>query len=241
MNETTDATNENTAGTDPRPPAETNRVLALSHNNDLLIYVSGFAVGVDGRIVVKLLPIKIFPPAFAAVMEPGNTGITGIGFDRVPVSAAYSFPDKGNLDEIFFEDSQGRRLIPVLKVEAGEQDLSSEKGDTPVPAPYGSENNEVEAGEWSARQDFRTPPSTVRVNGMPVMPTPGYKLTLTRAVPQGINPRILILNLESEPPSGIVIQVLTPTPVSYEEQSEQEYDSVTIEPDGIHVPVEKVQ
>lgn len=130
----------------------------------------------------------------------------------------------------------------VLRVASNTTEVIAHEPSNSTPVPVEDESNsQGETEEWSAIQDFRTTPSTLRVSGMPVMPTPGYTLTLTRAEPQGINPRILILNLERKPPSGIVTQVLTPTPVSYEEQSEQEYDSVTIEPDGINIPVEKVQ
>jgi hypothetical protein len=73
-----------------------------------------------------------------------------------------------------------------------------------------------------------------------VLPTPGYKLTLSRTEPQGINPRILILNLCTEPPTGIVAQVPTPTPVAYQETTDQRFDSVTILPEGISVPVQEV-
>ena len=95
--------------------------------------------------------------------------------------------------------------------------------------------------EWSAVQDFMPPgPPRQRVRGVLVMPTPGYRVTLTRAEPQGINPAILLLELTSEPPSGMVAQVLTPTPVSYDEESEQRYTQVSIQPDGTSIEVEAV-
>ena len=79
---------------------------------------------------------------------------------------------------------------------------------TPEPAPSPT-------CQWSAVHDFMPPtPARLRVNGTCDMPTPGYTLTLNRAVPQGINPRILLLHLKIEPPTGMVIQVITPTPVS---------------------------
>jgi hypothetical protein len=78
------------------------------------------------------------------------------------------------------------------------------------------------------------------------MPTPGYTLTLTRAEPQGINPAILLLNLTTEAPTGMVAQVLSPTEVVYEETTDQDIDQVTIlvageTPEGANVNVEKVQ
>jgi hypothetical protein len=95
--------------------------------------------------------------------------------------------------------------------------------------------------EYKVVHDFRTHPARLRVEGTCVMPTPGYRLSLRRADPQGINPNILILELQVEAPTGIVTQVLTPTPVAYEEETDQHFTSVTIEPDGVSVEVKELQ
>jgi hypothetical protein len=95
--------------------------------------------------------------------------------------------------------------------------------------------------EWTAVQDFMPPgPPTLRVRGVCTMPTPGYRLSLTRIVPQGPNPTILLLDLHVEPPTNPVIQVLTPTPVEYEEEGDQRFDEVYIQPEGTRIPVEPV-
>jgi hypothetical protein len=100
---------------------------------------------------------------------------------------------------------------------------------------------------WSAVQNRQPPgPWRLRVDGDPRMPTPQHKPVLTKAVPQGINPRILILDLKATPPTGGAPQVVTRVPVHYEERSNQEYDQVDIrsqvntEP-GALVSVEVVQ
>jgi len=95
--------------------------------------------------------------------------------------------------------------------------------------------------EWSAVQDFMPPGRPrLRVRGLCTMPTPGYRLTLTRAEPQGINPEILLLELQVERPDGFVAQVLTPTPVEYEEEGDQRFTHVQIQPEGTLIPVEAV-
>ncbi|HYW09009.1 MAG TPA: hypothetical protein VE913_18765 [Longimicrobium sp.] len=100
---------------------------------------------------------------------------------------------------------------------------------------------DITTDEWSAVQDFMPPgPPRLRVRGVLVMPTPGYRLSLTRAEPRGINPAVVILDLAIEPPSGMVTQVLTPTPVSYDETSDQRYTQVVIHPDGTTIDVEAV-
>lgn len=95
--------------------------------------------------------------------------------------------------------------------------------------------------EWSAVQDFMPPrPPRLRVRGVCTMPTPGYRLSLDRAEPQGFNPEILLLHLRVEPPTDPVIQVLTPTPVEYKEEGDHRYTHVQIQPEGTLIPVEAV-
>lgn len=95
--------------------------------------------------------------------------------------------------------------------------------------------------QWSATHDFMPPgPARLRVEGTCTMPTPGYKLTLKEAVPQGINPQILLLRLKTEAPTEIVPQVLTPTPVSFRLETDFDYKAVTILPLGVTIEIEKV-
>lgn len=92
--------------------------------------------------------------------------------------------------------------------------------------------------EWTAHVDRLTPgPGTLRVTGRLRMPTPGYTLSLSRAAPQGINPRDLLLDLVITPPGGFVAQVLTEAEVGYEEPVEAGFDTVTILPGGPSIAV----
>jgi len=96
-----------------------------------------------------------------------------------------------------------------------------------------------QCGNWYARQDFMpgsTP--TLRVTGRCTFGTPGYTVVLKRAEPQGINPRILILDKVVTPPTGIVTQVVTTIDVSYEEETSTKYEQVQIRPDGPIIDVE---
>ena len=104
-----------------------------------------------------------------------------------------------------------------------------------------TEGNEKPDCQWSAIHDFMPPgPARLRVKGTCTMPTPGYKLSLEKAVPQGFNPQILLLKLEIEAPTGKVPQVVTPTEVEYLLETDGEYTHVTILPSGATVEVEKV-
>lgn len=100
---------------------------------------------------------------------------------------------------------------------------------------------------WSAVQNRQPPaPWRIHVEGNPQMPTPGHKPALTKAAPQGSNPRMLILDLRATPPSTPTPQVVTRVPVRYEDRSNLEYDQVDIRShvnteSGILLTVEVVQ
>ncbi|GAB7046097.1 hypothetical protein [Catenuloplanes indicus] len=96
-------------------------------------------------------------------------------------------------------------------------------------------------GEWTAFFNRQPPgPFTLTVTGRLQMPTPGFKVTLSRANPQGINPRDLLLDLTITPPSGPVAQVVTEVEVVYEERTDTGYDTVTILPNGPSIKVEEI-
>jgi len=80
------------------------------------------------------------------------------------------------------------------------------------------------------------------VKGSCTMPTPGYKITLEQANPQGINPDILILKMTVTPPTGNVAQVITEQEiVPYVKGTKTKYKQVQIEPGGFMVKVVDVQ
>ena len=94
---------------------------------------------------------------------------------------------------------------------------------------------------WQAWHDFEpggTP--TLHVTGTCVFPTSGYKVKLVQAVPQGINPAILLLRKVVTPPTGFVLQVLTPVAVKFTLKTNTRYTHVTILPDGVTVKVKQV-
>ncbi len=99
----------------------------------------------------------------------------------------------------------------------------------------------VGACEFEAFHDRQPPgPAVLRVTGTCTFGTPGYTVRLCRHEPQGINPRDLLLDLEVTPPDGVVPQVVTKVEVRYEEETDAEFDTVTILPAGTSVPVQTV-
>ena len=95
--------------------------------------------------------------------------------------------------------------------------------------------------QFTAVHDREPPgPAVLRVTGSCTFNTAGFTVELCRHEPQGINPRDLLLDLTITPPDDVAAQVITTVEVVYKEQTEAEFDTVTILPDGISVPVQTV-
>ena len=91
---------------------------------------------------------------------------------------------------------------------------------------------------WSAVHDKEPPgPAKLVVTGSCTFPTAGYEVELVRAEPQGINPKDLLLNKIVHAPQGPVAQTVTEVEVRYEEQTDVDYDTVTILPEGPQIEV----
>lgn len=74
------------------------------------------------------------------------------------------------------------------------------------------------------------------------VPTSGWKGSLNEAIPQGINPAILLLDATLTEPTGIVLQVISTVEQCFQKANSPRYESVTIRGlgDDIHIPVEIV-
>jgi hypothetical protein len=100
----------------------------------------------------------------------------------------------------------------------------------------------LSCGKWHAIHDGMPPlPARLHVSGECITPTPGYTITLQEAVPQGINPLILILEKTVIPPTGVEPQVLTTVPVHFTLKTDVPYTDVTILPDDVTIKVENVE
>jgi hypothetical protein len=94
---------------------------------------------------------------------------------------------------------------------------------------------------WRAVLDHEPPlPWRLRVTGRCTFPTPGYKVTLKEAVPQGINPHILLLRKTVTPPKGVVIQIPQTVDVTFTKKTKTEYTRVTILPEVLTIKVKQV-
>jgi hypothetical protein len=92
-----------------------------------------------------------------------------------------------------------------------------------------------ECSEWDAWHDHMPGgPATLIVSGVCKFPDDRYKVVLRRREPQGINPKDLLLELIVTERRGWTEPVEESTlEVRYEEQTDLEYETVTILPDGV--------
>jgi len=100
-----------------------------------------------------------------------------------------------------------------------------------------------DAGEFKAWLDkMPGANNTLHVTGKVTVPTTGYHVSLVEAVPQGINPKILLLEVKKVKPSGPAGQMISHVPVRYDKPHSSDYTEVTILGDGggFTVPVEIV-
>ncbi len=94
---------------------------------------------------------------------------------------------------------------------------------------------------WKAVLNMMPPgPWLLKVTGKCLFPKHGYKVTLKDAVPQGINPAILLLKKTVKPPTGPVIQTPQVVNVSFTKKTKTKYSHVTILPDGVTIKVKIV-
>ncbi len=94
---------------------------------------------------------------------------------------------------------------------------------------------------WSAVLNTMPPgPHGLHVRGTVTCPTTGFGVALKKAVPQGINPDILILEIVETPPPGVAGQMITDHPVTYDEQPSHSYTEVFVRPCDLTIKVKVV-
>jgi hypothetical protein len=93
---------------------------------------------------------------------------------------------------------------------------------------------------WKAVLNFPFTAGTLRVTGKCIFPKHGFKVTLKEAVPQGINPAILLLKKTVKAPTGIVIPTPQVVNVTFTKKTKTKYSKVTILPDGVTINVQIV-
>lgn len=111
----------------------------------------------------------------------------------------------------------------VAAVAACQRETATPEGKSPV------RDMRIKA-DWSAWVNKMPPgPASFHVDGTLHMPHPGFEATLMPTRPQGINPKVLMMDLRVEQLDGMWAQVLTDIPVKYvEDPYEGDYEQVHI-------------
>jgi hypothetical protein len=108
----------------------------------------------------------------------------------------------------------------------------------PCPAPTGIPGVIAARGFTAYVDAMPGSTPTLIVTGTLVFATGGWGAKIRPASPQGINPKILLMEVVTDAPKGPVTQVLTPIDVRYEAPaSPGSYDSVTILGLGLNLKV----
>lgn len=94
--------------------------------------------------------------------------------------------------------------------------------------------------DWKAWIDAMPPGRRLHVQGKCVYPTAGWTVTLEKAVPQGVNPRVLIVRRIVKAPQGPAAQQETTYVPTYDQKlgPDEKYDTVTIKPEEVSIRVD---
>lgn len=92
---------------------------------------------------------------------------------------------------------------------AGEEDAVADAEDTLIACPV------LDSRNWSAWTAPSGEGHTLMVEGEVDLPTPGYAITWRAGIADRAMPPGLRVHLDAAPPADLVMQVVTPTPVSW--------------------------
>ncbi len=210
------------------PRAESQRVIDFEEAEVVTLesFPPQFVLNVRGTKPFLNMEVDLVPLVF--IQQPEYWGIEVVG--RLPggigLPALAPYAVSLNLSGII--GTEGVEVIGASR---------SEKIDVPA------ETSSRDCGGWSAVQDRQPPGSAVlSVRGECRFPVSGFRVELKRREPQGINPRDLLLDRIGHPPQGLPPPNSPPevVEVEYREETNAEFDTVTILPDGVTVPVEVV-
>lgn len=183
-----------------------------------------FVLSVTGTKPYSNMEVELIPLVF--VRQPEYWGIEVVGRLRGGIGLPVLAPYAVSLPLTGITGTEGVEVIGANR---------SEKIKVPPRKPVG------DCRDWSALHDHQPPgPPTLHVRGECEFPSAGYAVELRRREPQGINPKALLLDRIVHEPSGPVSQVVTVVEARYKEETDFEYDTVTILPDGMSVPVQEV-
>jgi hypothetical protein len=98
---------------------------------------------------------------------------------------------------------------------------------------------ESKHGSWVAVLDTKPRQEPrLKVTGICTCPTGGFELSLRKAAHQGLNSRVLVLEVTAKPPPVAIDQKMTDHAVHFVLQNSPMYTDVRIVPFDVSVPVD---
>lgn len=209
------------------PRAESVRLIGFEHAEILTLesFPPQFVLNVTGIKSYLNMEVELVPLVF--VRQPEYWGIEVVGPLRGGIVLPALAPYTVSISLIGITGTEGVEVIGANR---------SEKIKVPPKETAGNCHN------WSAWHARQPPgPHTLHVRGECEFPTAGYSVDLRRRKPQGINLKDLLLDHVVNEPSGPAPQAVPVVEARYEEETDFEYVTVTILPDGVSVPVQEVR
>jgi hypothetical protein len=219
----------------PLPLAEIERVYVVKYKESLMIVAEGYTSGSGGSLHIWKSHTKIFPPLFEIYETPGNPDANPQAAPtRVHAVAVNVFHGMYNKVQLLCAND---RIFPKI-IEATEEEYGPT--DT-VGTP------ELAGGleQWIAIHEFAPPgPAKLRVEGNAAIPNLGVVPKLVRTKSQGIDPKVLLLDVVTETLTNIQGDMrwskLVRSKVTYEEETDYPFESVQIESLHKTIDVENV-
>jgi hypothetical protein len=209
----------------------------VQYKEFLMIVAEGYTSGSGGSLHIWKSHTKIFPLLFEIYETPGNPDPNPqTAPPRVPAVAANVFHGRHNKIQVL---SANDRIFPKI-IEASEEEYGpADAVGTGVPELAGG------LEQWIAVHEFAPPGSPkLRVEGIALIPNLGVTPKLVRAKSQGANPKVLLLDIETETLTNVQGDLRWKKPVRikvrYEEETDYLFESIQIESIHKTVDVENV-
>ena len=206
------------------PLAETKRVYAVQHKEFLVIIAEGYTSGLGGSLHIWKSHTKIFPLLFEIYEEPGTPEPSPQAApQKTPAVAANVFHGRyGKIQVLSANDRIFPKIIEATEEEYGPADAAG--------APELADGLD----RWIAVHEFAAPGSPkLLVQGNAILPNLGDAPKLVRADSQGADPKVLQLDMVTEPLTNVQGDLRWSKPfrckVSYEEVTDYPFESVQIE------------
>jgi hypothetical protein len=213
------------------PLAEIERVYAVQFKDFLMIVAEGYISGSGGSLHIWKSHTKIFPLLFEIYETPGTLDPAAPA--KVRTVAANLFHGKHNKIQVLYAND---RIFPKI-IDATEEEYG------PVDSVETGKGPELAGGleQWTAIHEFAyAGPSKLRVEGYATIPNLGVAAKLVRAESQSSDPKVLGLDVVTDPLTNVQGDLRWSKPVrskvSYEEETDSPFESVQIE--SIHKTID---